>query len=63
MEGTQTQCVVLYLERVFKKCGLILTTLLFITHVSAVVVTVTFPDAADAAAVKTAVLVGQTAVL
>lgn len=40
-----------------------LTALQFITHVSTVVVAVTLPDAADAAAVRAAVLVGQTAVL
>lgn len=40
-----------------------LTTLLLVAHVSAVVVAVALPDAADAAAVGAAVLVGQTAVL
>lgn len=40
-----------------------LTALLLVAHVSAVVVTVTLPDAADAAAVGAAVLVRQTAVL
>lgn len=51
-------------NQLFKKRVLwILTTLLFITHVSTVVVAVTLPYAADAAAVRAAVLVGQTAVL
>lgn len=40
-----------------------LTALLLIAHVSAVVVAVTLPNAADAPAVRAAVLVGQTAVL
>lgn len=40
-----------------------LTTLLLVAHVSTVVVAVTFPDAADAAAVGAAVLVRQAAAL
>lgn len=40
-----------------------LTALLLIAHVPAVIVAVTLPDAADAAAVRAAVLIGQTAVL
>lgn len=61
-------CVVLYLETAFAFIYIlrevkVLTTLLLIAHVSAVVVAVTLPDAADAAAVRAAVLVGQTAVL
>lgn len=39
-----------------------LTTLLLVTHVATVIVAVTLPDAADAAAVGAAVLVGQAAV-
>lgn len=45
------------------KRGRRLTALLLVAHVAAVVVAVAFPDAADAAAVGAAVLVGQTAVL
>lgn len=41
----------------------VLTTLLFVTHVPTVVVAVTLPDAADAAAIGAAILVWQTAVL
>lgn len=36
---------------------------MFVTHVPTVVVAVTFPDAADAAAIGAAILVWQTAVL
>lgn len=55
---------VLHVETAFEMwCSWILTTLLFITHVSTVVVTVALPDAADASAVRAAVLVRQTAVL
>lgn len=43
--------------------GWTLTALLLVAHVAAVVVAVTLPDAADAAAVGAAVLVWQTAVL
>lgn len=45
-----------------KRRGRLLTALLLVAHVPAVVVPVALPDAADAAAVGAAVLVGQTAV-
>lgn len=43
--------------------GQLLTALLLVAHVPTVVVPVALPDAANAAAVGAAVLVGQTAVL
>lgn len=56
--------VFLYQEQICRSgtAGL-LTTLLLVAHVPTVVVPVALPDAADAAAVGAAVLVGQTAVL
>lgn len=45
-----------------KRRGRLLTALLLVAHVPAIVVPVALPDAADAAAVGAAVLVGQTAV-
>lgn len=50
-------------EQNLQEFGQLLTALLLVTHVPTVVVPVALPDAADAAAIGAAVLVGQTAVL
>lgn len=55
-------CIILYETEAAGRM-MLLTAILLITHVAAVVVTVTLPDAADALPVSAAVLVWQAGVL